>query len=60
MAVYAELPPDQQAIARNIFLRLTTLGEGTQDTRRRAPLPELLGSGDAGGTGAGSAQAVGG
>ena len=58
-AVYAELPPDQQAIARNIFLRLTTLGEGTQDTRRRAPLPELLGSGDAGGAGAGSAQAAG-
>ena len=44
-AVYAELPPDEQAIARNIFLRLTTLGEGTQDTRRRVPLPELLGSG---------------
>ena len=44
-AVYAELPSDQQAIARNIFLRLTTLGEGTQDTRRRVPLPELLGSG---------------
>lgn len=41
--VYAELPPEQQAIARSIFLRLTTLGEGTQDTRRRAPLPELLG-----------------
>ncbi|MFN8468677.1 MAG: SUMF1/EgtB/PvdO family nonheme iron enzyme [Caldilineaceae bacterium] len=44
--VYAELPPEQQAIARGIFLRLTTLGEGVQDTRRRAPLPELLGSGD--------------
>ena len=44
-ALYAELPLDQQAIARNIFLRLTTLGEGTQDTRRRAPLAELLGSG---------------
>ena len=45
-AVYAELPADQQAIARNIFVRLTALGEGTQDTRRRVPLPELLGSGE--------------
>ena len=45
-AVYDDLLPDQQAIARNIFLRLTTLGEGTLDTRRRASLPELLGSGE--------------
>ena len=43
--LYAALPPEEQAIARNIFLRLTTLGEGTQDTRRRVQLPELLGSG---------------
>lgn len=34
-SVYAALMPEQQAIARNIFLRLTELGEGTQDTRRR-------------------------
>jgi WD40 repeat protein/energy-coupling factor transporter ATP-binding protein EcfA2 len=32
---------NQQAIARSIFLRLTEPGEGTQDTRRRAPLSEL-------------------
>ncbi|MCP4285129.1 MAG: hypothetical protein GY792_11855, partial [Gammaproteobacteria bacterium] len=32
----------QQPIARNIFLRLTELGEGTQDTRRRATLAELI------------------
>lgn len=37
-----ELSPTQQATARNIFLRLTELGEGTQDTRRRAPLNELI------------------
>jgi WD40 repeat protein len=40
--VFKQLKPDQQIIARNIFLRLTELGEGTQDTRRRAPLTELL------------------
>lgn len=36
------LTPDQQLIARNIFLRLTELGEGVQDTRRRAALSELI------------------
>ena len=40
--VYEELTPQQQAVARRIFLRLTELGEGTQDTRRRAPLDELI------------------
>ena len=35
------LTEDQQAIARTIFLRLTELGTGTQDTRRRARLEEL-------------------
>jgi WD40 repeat protein len=38
------LPPEQQRLARAIFLRLTELGEGTQDTRRRVALSELLGS----------------
>ena len=33
---------DQQVIARNILLRLTELGEGVQDTRRRARLSEIL------------------
>jgi hypothetical protein len=28
-----QLSEEQQRIARNIFLRLTELGEGTQDTR---------------------------
>ena len=40
--VYAQLTPEQQAIARALFLRLTELGEGTQDTRRRAALDELI------------------
>jgi WD40 repeat protein/class 3 adenylate cyclase len=40
--VYREgLSPDQQALARNIFLRLTELGEGTEDTRRRVAIAEL-------------------
>ena len=40
--VYQNLETEQQVIARNIFLRLTTLGEGTQDTRRRAALTEIF------------------
>jgi len=40
--VYQQLAPRQRAITRNIFLRLTELGEGTQDTRRRASLAELI------------------
>jgi len=40
-AVYVGLPAEQQPIARRIFLRLVELGEGTQDTRRRAQLTEL-------------------
>jgi energy-coupling factor transporter ATP-binding protein EcfA2 len=41
-----KLQDDQQrAIARSIFLRLTTLGEGVSDSRRRAPRAELFPSG---------------
>jgi DNA-binding SARP family transcriptional activator len=39
---HQQLTGEQQAIARNIFLRLTELGEGTQDTRRRATMEELI------------------
>ena len=39
---YARLTADQQAAVGNIFLRLTELGQGTQDTRRRARLGELF------------------
>ena len=41
-SVYQNLSSEEQTIARNIFLRLTELGEGTEDTRRRASLGELL------------------
>jgi WD40 repeat protein/transcriptional regulator with XRE-family HTH domain len=36
-----QLNQAQQDLARDIFLRLTELGEGTEDTRRRATLDEL-------------------
>src|SRR5688572_21174948 len=39
--VYNRLSHDEQYIARSIFLRLTELGEGVQDTRRRVKLVEL-------------------
>ncbi|MFD3518463.1 XRE family transcriptional regulator [Streptomyces sp. NPDC058657] len=38
---YAALTPSQQQFARQLFLRLTSLGEGTEDTRRRMPRDEL-------------------
>jgi WD40 repeat protein len=45
-SIYQGMDAAQQQIARNIFLRLTELGEGTQDTRRRATLHELLPQGE--------------
>jgi serine/threonine protein kinase/WD40 repeat protein len=39
--LYQELPLSQQNLLRQTFLRLVTLGEGTEDTRRRARLTEL-------------------
>ncbi|MET0826527.1 MAG: AAA family ATPase, partial [Acidimicrobiales bacterium] len=42
-AVYTEqLDADQQVVARALFIALTELGEGTEDTRRRAPRSELV------------------
>ncbi|HJS17524.1 MAG TPA: adenylate/guanylate cyclase domain-containing protein, partial [Anaerolineales bacterium] len=41
-SVYQSLSSDEQAIARDVFLRLTELGEGTEDTRRRASFDELM------------------
>ncbi|MEN3308149.1 MAG: hypothetical protein V7603_4351 [Micromonosporaceae bacterium] len=35
------LPPDQQRVVRNLFLRLTEPGEGTEDTMRRVARDEL-------------------
>ncbi|MFJ2401227.1 hypothetical protein ACIOUE_07965 [Streptomyces xanthochromogenes] len=40
-AAYRALTPVQQDLARSLFLRLTALGEGTQDTRRRITRDEL-------------------
>jgi WD40 repeat protein/class 3 adenylate cyclase len=45
-AVYEQLDPEQQQVARRIFLRLAEPGRGTEDTRRRASLGELLPGGD--------------
>lgn len=39
--VYASLNAEQQTVAQQIFLRLVALGEGTEDTRRRARYSEL-------------------
>jgi WD40 repeat protein/energy-coupling factor transporter ATP-binding protein EcfA2 len=40
--IYSGFTPEEQAIARRTLLRLTQPGEGTEDTRRRATLEELL------------------
>ncbi|MCB0187340.1 MAG: NACHT domain-containing protein, partial [Caldilineaceae bacterium] len=40
-ATYATLSAENQKLAQQIFLRLTELGEGTQDTRRRVSQTEL-------------------
>jgi WD40 repeat protein/class 3 adenylate cyclase len=45
-AVYEQLEPAQQEVAKRIFLRLAEPGRGTEDTRRRASLTELLPGGD--------------
>ena len=44
-SVYQDFLPNEQAVARDIFLRLTELGEGTEDTRRRASFDELMSHG---------------
>jgi WD40 repeat protein len=42
-SVLQQLTPEQQSIARSVFLRLTELGEeGSQDTRRRVAPAELI------------------
>ena len=48
------LTPEQVEVARRVLLRLTQPGEGTEDTRRRAPLRELR----EGGSGAGAIDDV--
>ena len=43
-AVYASLSPEEQKIVERIFLELTQLGEGTEDTRRRVLKQEFFAS----------------
>jgi WD40 repeat protein/class 3 adenylate cyclase len=43
-SVFQNLSPAEQTIVRNILLRLTEFGEGTEDTRRRASFDELMSS----------------
>ena len=45
-ALYVPLSPDDQRLTRRIFLGLIHLGEGVPDTRRRVPVPDLLGAAD--------------
>src|SRR5207244_974098 len=45
-AVYERLEPEQQEVAKRIFLRLAEPGRGTEYTRRRASLSELLPGGE--------------
>lgn len=40
--VYESMSSEEQAIARQVFLRLITIGEGSDDMRRRASRSELL------------------
>lgn len=44
--LYAEFDTAEQEVAHRIFLRLTALGDGTEDTRRRARHGELATVGD--------------
>ena len=44
--VYDELSKEEQEIARRLFLGLIQLGEGTQDTRRRASVSVLMARAD--------------
>lgn len=40
--IYQEFSKEQQAVTRQLFLRLVTLGEGAEDTRRRVHRSELI------------------
>ncbi len=46
LAFTTELDGSEQAIARAMFIRLTELGDGTADTRRRVGLEEMSAVGD--------------
>ena len=40
--LYADFNPDERIMVRRVMLRLTQLGEGTEDTRRRARMSEFV------------------
>jgi WD40 repeat protein/class 3 adenylate cyclase/tRNA A-37 threonylcarbamoyl transferase component Bud32 len=44
-SVVNALPDEQRPLVRNLFLRLTELGEGIEDTRRRVPIGDLVAEG---------------
>jgi len=44
--IFDKLNPTEQATAQRALVRLVRLGEGTRDTRRRAPISELCGRGE--------------
>jgi WD40 repeat protein len=56
--IYEGFNAEQQEIARRIMLRLTQPGEGTEDTRRRATMSELITRTDESGGVEGVAQAL--
>jgi WD40 repeat protein/class 3 adenylate cyclase/tRNA A-37 threonylcarbamoyl transferase component Bud32 len=41
-AVVDDLPAEQQPLAHSVFLRMTELGEGSEDSRRRVTVDELV------------------
>lgn len=42
-SLYAELRPDEQRVAQQLFLRMVTIGDGDAWTRRRVSAAEVLG-----------------
>ena len=56
--VYSDFTSPQQNAAKQVFLRLVTLGEGVEDTRRRVLQAELEALTIDGGSGAGLVDAV--
>jgi WD40 repeat protein len=43
--LYQSLNDEQKAVARRAFLAMTMLGEGAKDTRRRAPIDDIVAAG---------------
>jgi WD40 repeat protein/class 3 adenylate cyclase/energy-coupling factor transporter ATP-binding protein EcfA2 len=41
-ALVEAIPAGERDLLRNVFLRLTELGDGVEDTRRRVPIDELV------------------